>query len=450
MSATESTRPNGVLKPDTSITKPQLRTAVGPVNQLLSLVQRCHDRIKSKIRQNYYSYMLAELRAWRSIQSISQEVKRKYIHSIALYLELRFRLRRTQRRFVVWIGMPGGLLILSSLTIMTVLYVRSHPLLHEIMLQHKYMIILGYLLMLLGGMPTAILRFLETGSFVMKQYWSFSILGWTFFLFFISCLSTLIAITVDNDNCLAIAIMFSLSTIFSSVVLLFSYSMSRMTGFLRSRMEQQAPAAALAGILFDVVWMLEKDGWWRYSRHRAEIIRALEEGARLIQTRLFREFEARNNIVHLVREERAISISNALRNKELWLITPKQDTRQILLNQISQMLVSLLNGNWDDFEGLGDHGMTEQPRLHGMMTFFMNRMLNLFRVALVATLPVIIYIVSDFFPQTHIISPLREYVQAGVILWSILTVISALDPLLRDKVSTIKDLFSVGARSDKK
>ena len=72
------------------------------------------------------------------------------------------------------------------------------------------------------------------------------------------------------------------------------------------------------------------------------------------------------------------------------------------------------------------------------------------RILTIAVLPLIIVYAGLHFLNLEIESPIRGYVQGAALIWAMLTLITAIDPSIKDKVSEMKDLFSLGTRSEKK
>ena len=121
---------------------------------------------------------------------------------------------------------------------------------------------------------------------------------------------------------------------------------TNLVRFFDVKMEKQTPVPSLALALFDTLWLLERYDRWREPSRRAEIARALDNAVSIIRTRLFRDFSSNDYVIKTERDQRAAPVAESLREKILWLVTPKEDTRQVLITHLSHMLESLLIGSW--------------------------------------------------------------------------------------------------------
>ena len=212
--------------------------------------------------------------------------------------------------------------------------------------------------------------------------------------------------------------------------------------YLESRMAREYPVASLALSLFDAIWLLERDGRWRYPRDRSAIATALDRGASTIRGRLFRDFKNTEYTIRLIQNQTASNMAESLREKQLWLATPKKDTRQVLLSHLSSMLIALLQGDWDEFDKVKQFEYPKAKRL--------TIMIDITRILTISVLPLVIVYGGLHFLNLEIELPLRGYVQGAALIWAMLTLITAIDPSIKDKVSEMKDLFSLGTRSEKK
>ena len=120
-------------------------------------------------------------------------------------------------------------------------------------------------------------------------------------------------------------------------------------------------------------------------------------------------------------------------------MTPKTDTRDALFVSLGTSLITLLSGNWDKLEMIVDpagEGRTAQVTPRRTLDIVVNSG----RTALIAVFPLALFLLADFAgiladvdPRTH------GYIKIGLFTWAALTVLFRLDPLLKEKIATLKE-----------
>ena len=300
---------------------------------------------------------------------------------------------------------------------------------------------LGFIIWYLCGLPAFFKYYIWTGKFNFSMLMERSPTFITISLFgFV--ISVIVSVALGNPYILFISMILFSITLFNILVSSVGPLANVVQRYLESRMAREYPVASLALSLFDAIWLLERDGRWRYPRDRSAIATALDRGASTIRGRLFRDFKNTEYTIRLIQNQTASNMAESLREKQLWLATPKKDTRQVLLSHLSSMLIALLQGDWDEFDKVKQFEYPKAKRL--------TIMIDITRILTISVLPLVIVYGGLHFLNLEIELPLRGYVQGAALIWAMLTLITAIDPSIKDKVSEMKDLFSLGTRSEKK
>ena len=212
---------------------------------------------------------------------------------------------------------------------------------------------------------------------------------------------------------------------------------------IRAALEARHAEAIITHRIFSVLRTLDReDDRWLAFGARSSAIAQLDRAAALIRVRLFRGLHTEDQGTRLWRDDRALRVSHALREKEQWLITPKPDTRDHLAEALSSIVVSLLAGAWDRLEASeGNLALSQRP---------VRTALRVARTVLIGFLPAAIFAAGRYMEWFSLGSPIDNYVMGGLTLWGLVTVISVFDPLLKEKISTVKDIVGVfrGGRKD--
>ena len=219
--------------------------------------------------------------------------------------------------------------------------------------------------------------------------------------------------------------------------------LSFVFNIIRAALEARYAEAIIVHRVFSVVRTLgQGDEGWLGTGARSSAIAEIDRAAALIRLRLFRALHSEDQGTKLWRDERALRVSHALREKEQWLITPKPDTREHLAEALSGFVVSLLAGAWDSLEASeGDLALSQRP---------VRIALRVIRTVLIGFLPAAIFATGHYMGWFSLGSPIDSYVLGGLTLWGLVTVVSVFDPLLKEKISTVKDIVGVfrGGKKD--
>jgi hypothetical protein len=201
-------------------------------------------------------------------------------------------------------------------------------------------------------------------------------------------------------------------------------------------MSARIPLNCLAFYLIRSVHRLEQGAAiWSLPQERGRTIADIENAARIVEQHLFRLLMTTNRSIAEWRQNHARMVANALYEKEKDLIVPAAETRGRLSRDLTRMLVNALNGNWDEFETADNPPMTWVQRY--------KMVIAVTKDAVVAVLPSGLFITARHWSLIDVPSPVADYITAGLLLWGVVSVISAIDPTLRDKISTMKDALSI-------
>lgn len=190
------------------------------------------------------------------------------------------------------------------------------------------------------------------------------------------------------------------------VVLLVNF----LYGLTQTLLEARFPEAAAVHWLIATISRLDRrDASWLAVGERAAMIRAIDRAASLIRVSLFKRLRTSDQSVRAWRDQRALRVSHALREKQQWLITPKSDTSAALSERLSVLVVALLGGNWDQLEASEGEIALTAP-IH-------RRILSLASSVLVGFLPAAIYELGRQLGWFSLGAPIDAYIQAALVVW---------------------------------
>jgi hypothetical protein len=201
-------------------------------------------------------------------------------------------------------------------------------------------------------------------------------------------------------------------------------------------------------VLYTILWMLESDNggrWsWRWSvADRAKLMAELDDAAAIAGRSFFSKFSTRHEGVRKWRDDLGAKLENSLRQKQIWLMTPRRDTKQVLLTELSHLLTVVMIGNWDELKFCDD------PEVRSAIWRPYQRAFWLVKAVFTSVSPLTVYLCIKEFIGIQLISPWESYVQTGLVIWTVVSILSIVDPLLKDKITSVKDILSI-AGSEKK
>jgi len=177
---------------------------------------------------------------------------------------------------------------------------------------------------------------------------------------------------------------------------------------------------------------------WVSLEYKQIQLKRLESAAKYIEYYFPRYLRSGDFATDALVKETARQLAAALRNKKMWIFTPKKDTNEFFIKSIAFTLICILKGNWDDLERI-EPMKTALPELrHSILVFF----LNLFKALFVAGLPIVGVIILQQ-TQLALSGVGRDYVVLGLFVWVLLTLIVVLDPNYSSKISAIRDIINL-------
>jgi hypothetical protein len=210
------------------------------------------------------------------------------------------------------------------------------------------------------------------------------------------------------------------------------------------------PDALLASGLFRAMMLLERQAEkWPDPEFRAGVAKNIAEASRLARSFLFRRFDVSDPATRLWQIRQANCIADTLAQKQRWLITPKPDTHHVLLQTLSCSVVAALSGTWDEFVRT-DHlaAVNAEDRTEGGAVTRGRRaistILAVLRSLSVAALPVVAFWAARWRGLLTTVDPRAfDYVEIGVFVWAVLILAFVLDPQLKERISTFKEVATL-------
>ncbi len=134
----------------------------------------------------------------------------------------------------------------------------------------------------------------------------------------------------------------------------------------------------------------------------------------------------------------------ALREKKKWLLTPKDDTWDNLLDVMTSTLECVVSGNWDALQRTEPAKITPSTVKHVIFNFLMKA----FKTAIIAVLPALGFLAFQMSPLA-VSGTVQGIIEVIVLLWVGVTFLWTYDPDVSAKFSLLKnmkDLFSGGIK----
>lgn len=130
-------------------------------------------------------------------------------------------------------------------------------------------------------------------------------------------------------------------------------------------------------------------------------------------------------------------VAASIRDKKKWILTPKQDTYNIFIANITSSIICIVNGNWDALERMQIVNVG-----HSLSTrSFFSLLHRVFRTLVIAILPLLGLIVFLLTPFADAVSgTMRDTIAILVSLWFGITVLKSIDTDFDAKFSILNDL----------
>lgn len=237
------------------------------------------------------------------------------------------------------------------------------------------------------------------------------------------------------------------NTAFIFVVFVFAtipYIVTRIIAYLstfiyRKRVFYKVPISLTIDRLLFVIRSVEQTkDIWRGLRFKTVLIKSIEEIAGCLEYALPRRLRSGDVITDIWLEDMTKQVATALREKKMWILTPRKDTRDYLLRSLVSTLVCIVEGNWDDLERVEPKKL---PR-PAVRSVIVNLLFKTLKTSFWAVLPAMAFIGFQLTPLATT-GALRGYITVGLIVWFVLTFVVAFDPNFSAKFSALKDMKSL-------
>ena len=210
---------------------------------------------------------------------------------------------------------------------------------------------------------------------------------------------------------------------------------SVFTNLMLSRRRKKFPVALFVHNLIEALYSVEtcKQTWTELETKRI-IMRKIEEAARVVGERIAPELPTFDIETDATIRRRLDAIAAAIRAKKYWVCTPKDDTRERLVETLSKSVINAALGNWDYLETGEKSKLATRESKARVRVFLVG--------VIVASVPFLVYqaaILTNFLPE----GALANYLQVGVVIWAILSLLYAIDTRFGEKVETLKSLASM-------
>jgi len=260
----------------------------------------------------------------------------------------------------------------------------------------------------------------------------------TYALLLVSIISSLVW---ANDKLLVTFYLF-ISTLSTAFLALFSYLASAIIGIFIDELPRfvgrNDSVLSMIYSLFNILWFLECDQNWRWTAtDRAILMRKLDAAALLAGQGFFDRFQTRHQGVRQCRSDLAKRFEYSLRRKRIWLLTPKRDTRQILLSELSHLLTVVIEGDWDELN------LHEQPTTQMVARRPYEYGIWFAKTVVISVLPLTVYLCLKHFGGMRVAMPFESYVQTGLIIWTLVSILAVIDPLVKDKIVSVRDILTM-------
>src|SRR5258708_9902407 len=169
------------------------------------------------------------------------------------------------------------------------------------------------------------------------------------------------------------------------------------------------------------------------------VLNSLEEAATYAETYIPSRLRSKDAATDAWFKNSMGQVAASIRDKKKWVLTPKQDTYDILITNITVTLICIVNGNWDALERTdvfkGARSQTAPS--------FLSLLLRIFRTLVVAILPLSGLIVFLLTPMANALTgTTRDIFAILVSLWFGITILRSIDKDFDAKFSILNDLRS--------
>lgn len=177
---------------------------------------------------------------------------------------------------------------------------------------------------------------------------------------------------------------------------------------------------------------------WGTIKYRSSIIKQIEVAAVIAERYLFRPCTISSASLRSFRDQQGQKIAAGLRTMEPSLLTPSLDTREILIDRLSLILLSSLRGDWDTLVHLN---MDEQTQSCSILGIIMPR-LSFMAPVMLAFSPLCIIKGSIYFGIIAISPPVMENLYVGAVVLAVLIVVGSFK-IVKEAMPVFKDIVAM-------
>jgi hypothetical protein len=230
------------------------------------------------------------------------------------------------------------------------------------------------------------------------------------------------------------ATLFSLSGVLLLFTALAIFLAAHYAVFQRDFERRYADAMIVIELL-DLLYSIEKqEKAWNELAFKRSTVHILEKIANRVAHDLPGQLRSGDAPTDAWFRGTAARIAAAFREKKKWILLPKADSRAYLLNQLKDDFIKAANGNWDGVSRADPQALSARNAL----MLARETAMNLIRGALPLAALFLVHrglgLLSDEVFDSLLI---------GAVLWFILTLLMEIDPLFKEKVSTLKDVIGL-------
>jgi hypothetical protein len=134
-------------------------------------------------------------------------------------------------------------------------------------------------------------------------------------------------------------------------------------------------------------------------------------------------------------QQQMARVAAGIRDKKKWLALPKPDTREQLLRAMGETFIALANCDWDSLPQQETSLLTRREILR-------DGVLRLRGVLISISIPAALFWTIQYSPFAFK-APVRDYVTGFLLLWVLVVLLSAADPLYQNKVEAFRNMVQI-------
>jgi hypothetical protein len=204
----------------------------------------------------------------------------------------------------------------------------------------------------------------------------------------------------------------------------------------KHRLRIQHPESVLVDELLRIVLQNEQHhNVWNIS-YKQSLISNLESIAIQLENNILYKLQYRDNNTKFWVKHEIQKISAAIRETKKMIILPERQSKDVFLQTLTHFLEIAILGTW------GELPKIENPK---EISLFQNLGISfpfIVRTAFSIIIPIAGWMFFQFSPLA-IKSPLSDYVTIGILAWSALSLLAAIDPTYPAKISAIRELTQI-------